>query len=88
MSDCVRVVLRLLSRSLSFTLSQDHLSVASRSPSLAIILRICSLPNMGARLRKVRKTSLNRISGLVRREETVFGVGEGVEATVWRISPT
>jgi hypothetical protein len=43
---------------------------------------------MGARLRKVRKTSLNRISGLVRREETVFGVGEGVEATVWRISPT
>jgi hypothetical protein len=86
MSDWVREVLRDRSRSLSLT--QDHLWVGSRSRSLAMTLRICSLPNMGARLRKVRKTSLNKISGLVRREETVFGVGEGVEATVWRMSPT
>lgn len=42
---------------------------------------------MGARDRKERKTSFIRISGEVKRSCTVLGFGEGVEATVWRMSP-
>ena len=53
----------------------------------AIIARRWSRPRMGARDKKDRKTSLKMISGLVRSDDTVCGVGEGVEATVWRISP-
>ena len=42
---------------------------------------------MGARDRNERKTNLNIISGEVRRDEMVWEVGEGVEATVCRMSP-
>jgi hypothetical protein len=42
---------------------------------------------MGARERKERKTSFKIISGEARRDETVWGVGEGVEATVCKMSP-
>jgi hypothetical protein len=46
-----------------------------------------SLPRIGAKERKERKTSLNMISGEVSNDDTVRGVGEGVDATVWRMSP-
>lgn len=46
-----------------------------------------SRPRMGARERKVRNMSLKRTSGEVRTDDMVCGVGEGVDATVWRISP-
>jgi hypothetical protein len=42
---------------------------------------------MGASDKKERKTSLKMISGDVKRDDTVCGVGEGVEATVCRMSP-
>jgi len=42
---------------------------------------------MGARDKTVRKTSFVRISGEVRSDCTDCGVGEGVEATVCRMSP-
>jgi hypothetical protein len=42
---------------------------------------------MGASDKKERKTSLRMISGVVRSDEMVWGVGEGVEATVCRMSP-
>jgi hypothetical protein len=42
---------------------------------------------MGARDRNDRKTSLNIISGVVRSDEMLSGVGEDVVATVCRISP-
>lgn len=42
---------------------------------------------MGAKDRKDRNTSLKMSSGESKREEIVWGVGEGADATVWRISP-
>ena len=42
---------------------------------------------MGARDRTERNTSLRIISGVVNRDDTVCGVGEGVEATVCRMFP-
>jgi hypothetical protein len=42
---------------------------------------------MGARERKERKMSLKIISGDARRDDIVCGVGEGVDATVCKISP-
>lgn len=41
-----------------------------------------SRPIMGASDRKERKTSLKMISGDAKRDDTVCGVGDGVEATV------
>jgi hypothetical protein len=46
-----------------------------------------SRPKIGANDKKERKTSLRMISGVVSSDDTVRGVGEGVDATVWRISP-
>jgi len=46
-----------------------------------------SRPRMGAKDRKERKTSLRMMSGEVRRDDIVWGVGDGVDATVCRISP-
>lgn len=42
---------------------------------------------MGARDRKLKKTSLRMISGEVRTDVMVRGVGDGVVANVWRMSP-
>jgi hypothetical protein len=42
---------------------------------------------MGARDRNERNTSLRMISGVVKRDEMVWGVGEGVDATVCKMSP-
>lgn len=46
-----------------------------------------SRPRMGASDKKERKTSLKMISGVVNSDEMVWGVGDGVEATVCRMSP-
>ena len=46
-----------------------------------------SRPSMGAKLRKLRNTNFNNISGLVNKSCTVLGVGLGVPATVCKISP-
>lgn len=52
-----------------------------------IMVRRRSRPRIGARDRKERKTSFKMIWGVIRMEEMDSGVGEGVEATVCRISP-
>jgi hypothetical protein len=46
-----------------------------------------SRARIGARERNDRKTSLRMISGDARRDDTVCGVGDGVDATVCKISP-
>lgn len=44
-------------------------------------------PKIGASDNTDRATSLKIISGEANREEIVWGVGVGLEATVWSISP-
>lgn len=62
-------------------------AAAAADAEFEINARSRSRPRMGASERKERKTSLNIISGDVRTEEIVWGFGEGVEATVCRMSP-
>ena len=50
-------------------------------------VRSLSRPRMGARDRNDRKISLNMISGVVRSDEMLSGVGDDVDATVCSISP-
>ena len=79
-------------RRILFRQSCAHVQRDMRSSSLKCVagdmkLRRRSRPKMGASDRKERKTSLRMISGEVRRDDTVCGVGEGVEATVCKMSP-
>jgi hypothetical protein len=46
-----------------------------------------SRAKIGASERKDKKANFNRMSGDASNDDTVFGVAEGVEATVCRISP-
>jgi hypothetical protein len=81
---------RLLNLILSFHSCIDaqlHLSFLSSLTCACTKALNCSLASIGARLKKLKNTNLNIISGEVRREETVWGVGDGVDATVWRMSP-
>jgi len=66
------------SKSFSESNSDDGRETQARSLSRAII---------GAREMKDKTTSLSRISGDVRSEDTVRGVADGVEATVCKMSP-
>lgn len=65
----------------------DESCVGDADDSEDIQARSRSLPRMGAKERNDRKTSLASISGEVRRDDTVCGVGDGVDATVCSISP-
>ena len=70
-----------------FCRSEDLSSDDWRAGDGWIMIRRRSRARIGARERKERKTSFKMRRGLRRREEMDSGVGEGLEATVWRISP-
>jgi hypothetical protein len=81
---------RLRNLILSFHSCMDfqlHLSFLSSLTCVATKALNCSLANIGAKDKKDKNTNLKMISGEVRRDETVWGVGDGVEATVCRMSP-
>lgn len=94
---CEREETRILSRH-----SRTHAHLETRSSS-DLIVTISALteelveddihdrryprPRIGARDKNERKTSLRMISGEVNKSCTVLGLGDGVEATVCRMSP-
>ena len=72
-----------------FTLSSavELTGVDDTGTECEMSIRSLSRPRMGARDRNDRKMSLNMISGVVRSDEMLSGVGDDVEATVCSISP-
>lgn len=52
-----------------------------------IISRSFPRPKIGAKDRTDKNTSFRMISGVASNDDTVWDVVDGVDATVWRISP-
>ena len=70
-------------------LTHFHLTVFSRIGAGVLPIKFwsCERPRIGANEMAVNTTSFNTVSGFVMSDCMLRGVGEGVEATCWRISP-
>ena len=71
----------------SYAANEYFFEATGEGTERAIRERRRSRASMGARERKDRRISLRMIHGDAKREARDCGFGDGVEATVWRISP-